>query len=479
MVTMKQIDDARANATAWVSALQLDPREINVAALATARANVEALLHEWWAQSCKEVEAPLSTEVDTYVVQPGDTLSQLAERFDTTTEALAEMNGIEDPNIIVAGERLHLPPAWKKRCARLGAEVARLTREANLRRENIVAVRLELRAGTDEATIDAVKRLKTACRSAEDEGAQLRAALAQASTANLSMLGRAREACGAKEGAVPSAPNDWVDELIGLLRVMRGQRDDAEGWAEKADARLMRERREHADKIKALEVDVKNIDEVNRKIHADRVRLATAIRDALERLNSPGVAYGQAIEILNSALAQHEKIGPCGVVSSDVRVTQFLTGIRARLDKLLDAEWMSSGGVAEIKKIVDSITFVIGGQKTTTGAMTDSVGSVQDLPRVEPVPLGVLRSICACGAHLLPPSGYVDDHRGHHKAKRCNLTFTRGQLPLSPLVEKTIQQMIDRAIEMLSMSVDDRIKRAIYMYATDPKSTFVGHLRTK
>jgi len=40
----------------------------------------------------------------------------------------------------------------------------------------------------------------------------------------------------------------------------------------------------------------------------------------------------------------------------------------------------------------------------------------------------------------------ANDARGHHKAKRCNVTFERGQLPLSPLAEKTIQKMIDDSI---------------------------------
>ncbi len=45
----------------------------------------------------------------TYTVQPGDTLLSIAERFDLTVEDLAARNGLLDPNAILAGQRLELP----------------------------------------------------------------------------------------------------------------------------------------------------------------------------------------------------------------------------------------------------------------------------------------------------------------------------------------------------------------------------------
>lgn len=45
----------------------------------------------------------------TYTVQPGDTLRDIAERFDVTVEDLAAKNGIPDPNNIFAGQKLELP----------------------------------------------------------------------------------------------------------------------------------------------------------------------------------------------------------------------------------------------------------------------------------------------------------------------------------------------------------------------------------
>ena len=42
----------------------------------------------------------------THRVQPGDTLSAIAERFNTTVERLALDNKVTDPSRIVAGQRL-------------------------------------------------------------------------------------------------------------------------------------------------------------------------------------------------------------------------------------------------------------------------------------------------------------------------------------------------------------------------------------
>ena len=44
-----------------------------------------------------------------YVIQPGDSLSALADRWSTTVQALADANGISDPNLIQVGMELRLP----------------------------------------------------------------------------------------------------------------------------------------------------------------------------------------------------------------------------------------------------------------------------------------------------------------------------------------------------------------------------------
>ena len=45
----------------------------------------------------------------TYVVQPGDTLSQIATQLGISVDDLARYNGIADPNLIYSGQALYLP----------------------------------------------------------------------------------------------------------------------------------------------------------------------------------------------------------------------------------------------------------------------------------------------------------------------------------------------------------------------------------
>jgi len=44
-----------------------------------------------------------------YTIQPGDTLSQIAARFGTTVDQLAQLNYISDPNMIQSGRTLQIP----------------------------------------------------------------------------------------------------------------------------------------------------------------------------------------------------------------------------------------------------------------------------------------------------------------------------------------------------------------------------------
>lgn len=50
-----------------------------------------------------------SPQYITYVIQPGDTLSAIAGRYGTTVSALAQLNGISDPNKIYAGNTIRVP----------------------------------------------------------------------------------------------------------------------------------------------------------------------------------------------------------------------------------------------------------------------------------------------------------------------------------------------------------------------------------
>jgi lysozyme len=46
---------------------------------------------------------------ETYVVQPGDTLSEIGERLGVDWRAIAQANGISDPNLIYVGQVLRIP----------------------------------------------------------------------------------------------------------------------------------------------------------------------------------------------------------------------------------------------------------------------------------------------------------------------------------------------------------------------------------
>jgi len=49
---------------------------------------------------------PAPTE---YTVLPGDTLSAIAERFGMTVDQIAAANGIEDPDLIIVGQKILIP----------------------------------------------------------------------------------------------------------------------------------------------------------------------------------------------------------------------------------------------------------------------------------------------------------------------------------------------------------------------------------
>lgn len=54
---------------------------------------------------------PSTTGGKTYTVVKGDTLSEIAQKYATTVDTLAQLNGISNPNLIVVGQVLKLPGA--------------------------------------------------------------------------------------------------------------------------------------------------------------------------------------------------------------------------------------------------------------------------------------------------------------------------------------------------------------------------------
>jgi LysM repeat protein len=53
--------------------------------------------------------APRALPTAPYTVKSGETLSEIADRFGTSTERLIKINGISNPNLVVAGTRLAIP----------------------------------------------------------------------------------------------------------------------------------------------------------------------------------------------------------------------------------------------------------------------------------------------------------------------------------------------------------------------------------
>lgn len=53
--------------------------------------------------------APRALPTAPYTVKSGETLSEIADRFSTSTERLIQLNGISNPNLVVAGTRLAIP----------------------------------------------------------------------------------------------------------------------------------------------------------------------------------------------------------------------------------------------------------------------------------------------------------------------------------------------------------------------------------
>jgi len=86
------------------------PGEVNVEELPAAPAGPESA-----APSTPAAEPPsesaekAASEYETYVVKPGDTAGVIAGRYGITVKELAELNGIENTDIVVMGHKLKVP----------------------------------------------------------------------------------------------------------------------------------------------------------------------------------------------------------------------------------------------------------------------------------------------------------------------------------------------------------------------------------
>jgi murein DD-endopeptidase MepM/ murein hydrolase activator NlpD len=67
-------------------------------------------LHWQPVQTAQAMPPGQPPETTIYIVQPGDTLYNIAQQFGLTVEFLAAANGIDDPALITVGQRLLIPP---------------------------------------------------------------------------------------------------------------------------------------------------------------------------------------------------------------------------------------------------------------------------------------------------------------------------------------------------------------------------------
>ena len=56
-----------------------------------------------------EIEDPQDYSIIIYIVKKGDTLWEIAKRFRSTVDDIVRVNGLENPNRIIEGEKLYIP----------------------------------------------------------------------------------------------------------------------------------------------------------------------------------------------------------------------------------------------------------------------------------------------------------------------------------------------------------------------------------
>jgi peptidoglycan endopeptidase LytF len=120
-----------------------------------------------------EVDETYSTETAPieHVVQPGESLSRIAQQYGLTMDELMAINGITDPDTIVIGEPLRLTPVINTEAAQPGAPAPLTTNSGNpiatLNRTYTVAAGdsvsyIALRFGVDESALRWLNGLDTA-----------------------------------------------------------------------------------------------------------------------------------------------------------------------------------------------------------------------------------------------------------------------------------------------------------------------------
>jgi len=93
----RQIQDARRDLSARMDEMESSTREM-----------YSRILKELGAEVPPAPETT-SGNGETHVVQSGETLSKIASQYGVSIRALQELNGVEDPSLIVPGQQLRIP----------------------------------------------------------------------------------------------------------------------------------------------------------------------------------------------------------------------------------------------------------------------------------------------------------------------------------------------------------------------------------
>ena len=112
----------------------------------------------------------MSERPETYVVESGDTLSGIAQRFYDDANLyplIAEANGIDNPNLIFAGQELSLPMTADEQEAATAAATAQAEQDAANAAAAAAAAEQQAQALRAQAEVDAAKAAADAAEAAK------------------------------------------------------------------------------------------------------------------------------------------------------------------------------------------------------------------------------------------------------------------------------------------------------------------------
>ena len=122
-----------------------------------------------------------------HVVAPGETLSGIAARYGTTVEALARVNSLRDPSLIIAGRRLRVPSrvttssvhivqhgeTLSSIATRYGTTVGTLARANHIRDVDIIIAGDHIRIPASSATVATASAASSSGQATEDSSIEV------------------------------------------------------------------------------------------------------------------------------------------------------------------------------------------------------------------------------------------------------------------------------------------------------------------